>query len=74
MIGVDGIYVTTLIDPPLTTVELPRFDMGYRAGELLMEMIGKNSRRGKHIEMEGKMIIRKSTDKSAREDWVLTGW
>ena len=74
VIGVDGIYVTTLIDPPLTTVELPRFDMGYRAGELLMEMIGKNSRRGKHIEMEGKMIIRKSTDKSAREDWVLTGW
>ncbi len=74
VIGVDGIYVTTLIDPPLTTVELPRFDMGYRAGELLMEMISEKSHDGRHIEMEGKMIIRKSTDKSAREDWVLTGW
>ncbi len=74
VIGVDGIYVTTLIDPPLTTVELPRFDMGYRAGTLLLEMIQKNSRCGEHIEMEGKMIIRKSTEKSVREDWILTGW
>ncbi|MBQ3224985.1 MAG: LacI family DNA-binding transcriptional regulator [Oscillospiraceae bacterium] len=74
VIGVDGIYVTTLIDPPLTTVELPRFDMGYRAGNLLMEMIQGRSRYGEHIEMEGKMIIRKSTEKAAREDWVLTGW
>lgn len=74
VIGVDGIYVTSLIDPPLTTVELPKFDMGYKAGELLLKMIQKPSAKAEHIEMEGKMIIRKSTDKSAAEDWVLTGW
>ena len=72
--GVDGIYVTTLIDPPLTTVELPRYDMGYTAGNLLVEMISNKECEKKHISFKGKLIVRKSTNPDFQENWELTGW
>ncbi len=72
--GVDGIYVTTLIDPPLTTVELPRYEMGYRAGTLLVEMLNNKECIEKHIAFEGKLLVRKSTDNNAKDDWGLMGW
>lgn len=74
VIGADGIYVTTLIQPSLTTVELPRYEMGYRAGKLLAEMIQEPKTSGQHIQLEGKLVIRSSTDSGAKENWELTGW
>lgn len=73
VIGADGIYVTTLIEPLLTTVELPRYDMGYQAGKLLLDMI-QDPKAGQHLQLEGNLVIRKSTDPTAKEDWILTGW
>ena len=72
--GADGLYITSLISPPLTTVEFPRYDMGYRAGKMLIQMILNPSERGQHILMEGKLIVRESTDASVKGDWILTGW
>ena len=72
--GADGIYITSMISPALTTVEYPRYDMGYRAGKMLMEMIQNPQKLGQHIMMEGKLIIRESTDPSVKADWMLTGW
>jgi len=74
VIGADGIYVTTLIQPSLTTVELPRYEMGYRAGKLLAEMIQDPGTAGQSIRLEGKLVIRRSTDPGAQENWELTGW
>jgi DNA-binding LacI/PurR family transcriptional regulator len=72
--GVDGIYVTTLIDPPLTTVELPRYKLGYTAGTMLAEMIRNPDKRGEHIILPGKLVVRKSTNPGFTENWELTGW
>ena len=72
--GADGLYITSLISPALTTVEYPRYDMGYRAGKMLIDMIQNPSEKGQHILMEGKLIIRESTDTSAKGDWILNGW
>lgn len=74
VIGADGIYVTTLIEPSLTTVELPRYEMGYRAGKLLAEMIQEPKASGQYIQLEGRLVIRRSTDPEAKENWELTGW
>ncbi len=74
VIGVDGIYVTTLIDPPLTTVELPRYELGYRACDMLVEMLHEKEPQGQHITLDGKLVIRKSTDPNFKENWELTGW
>ena len=72
--GADGLYITSLISPALTTVEFPRYDMGYRAAQMLIQMILNPLERGQHILMEGKLIVRESTDASVKGDWILTGW
>lgn len=74
VIGVDGIYVTTLIEPALTTVELPRFELGYRAGSMLVEMLHNPEQKGQHITLDGKLIVRKSTNPEFKENWELAGW
>ena len=74
VIGADGIFVTSLIEPSLTTVELPRYEMGYRAVQLLIDMIRSHSETGEHIELEGKLIIRQSTDPTVQTDWSLKSW
>jgi len=74
VIGADGIFVNTLIEPSLTSVELPKYEMGYKSVQMLVDMIQNRKTVGEHIRMEGKMVIRKSTDASVSEDWNLTGW
>ena len=70
--GVDGIYVTTLINPSLTTVELPRYELGYNACNMLVKVLHGGKR--EHITLDGKLVIRKSTDSNYKENWELTGW
>jgi len=74
VMGVDGIYVTTLIEPSLTTVELPKYEMGKRACEMLVEMLTDPEADAQHISLDGKLIIRKSTDPNVKENWDLSGW
>lgn len=72
--GADGLYITSLISPALTTVEYPRYEMGYRAGNLLIDMIQNPSTPAQHVMLEGKLIVRESTDPTVQDDWILTGW
>ncbi len=74
VIGADGIFVASLIEPSLTSVELPRYEMGYKAVQLLIDMIRNHNDRGEHIELEGRLIIRQSTDPAVKTDWSLEGW
>lgn len=74
VIGADGIFVTSLIEPSLTSVELPRYEMGYKSIRLLMEMIQEHPEEGRHIELDGKLIIRQSTDATIKDNWELKGW
>lgn len=74
VIGADGIFAASLIEPSLTSVELPRNELGYKSIQLLMKMITEHPDRGEHVELEGKLIIRKSTDSSIEEEWNLKGW
>lgn len=62
VIGFDDIIVSKIIDPPLTTVQQPIYDMGETGGELLLSNIiegPKTVRR--EIILPTKLIIRKST-------------
>ncbi|MHC1724337.1 MAG: LacI family DNA-binding transcriptional regulator [Aminipila sp.] len=41
IVGFDDIYLASLVEPPLTTVKQPNYEMGYRAAELLIKNIEK---------------------------------
>lgn len=74
IIGADGIFVSSLIDPPLTTIDLPKYSMGYKSVQLLIDMIRNPDSNGQKIQLNAAMTIRKSTDANSNGEWILTGW
>lgn len=61
IMGFDDAEWTPLLDPPLTTVAQPTYDMGRRAAELLVKRIeSKRPRKPMLHLMEPQLIVRKS--------------
>ncbi len=62
VVGFDNIYMAKMIEPELTTVKQPNYEMGYKAVELLIEFLEKVDHRVKNtIILNTELIIRKST-------------
>src|SRR5699024_5464478 len=61
IIGFDNIDITSIIQPTITTVNQPRFDIGFQSLELLLEKIRKENTVEKQIFLETTLILREST-------------
>ena len=63
IVGFSNNKITSLVDPPLTTVNQPSFDMGKKAAEILVEMIenDKSDNQKNTIVLDAELIIRSST-------------
>lgn len=61
IVGFDDIYMTTLIEPQLTTVHQPNYQMGYKAAQMLVDIIEENIVEQKEEILKTKLIIRESS-------------
>lgn len=63
LIGFSNNKITTLVDPAITTVDQPSFEMGKKATSILIEMIEseKKNGRAKTIILDTKLIARNSS-------------
>lgn len=61
IIGFDDIAFAALADPPLTTVCLPRTELGRKAVEALMQTIERPDKRGVEIHVPTYLVTRGST-------------
>jgi DNA-binding LacI/PurR family transcriptional regulator len=59
--GFDDIPLARYYDPPLTTVSLPAFGLGWAAGERLIHLIQGEPLEQQELFLDSKLIIRKST-------------
>src|ERR1039458_2571505 len=60
VVGLDDLYLSSYTDPPLTTVQQPKQEMGRLAAQMLLELLsGKNP--DSRITMTGKLVVREST-------------
>jgi DNA-binding LacI/PurR family transcriptional regulator len=60
VIGLDDLYLTSYTDPPLTTVQQPKAEMGRLAAQILLELLaGKNPE--SRLTLAGKLVVREST-------------
>jgi DNA-binding LacI/PurR family transcriptional regulator len=59
-VGFDNEHFAARINPSLTTVNQPFFDIGLRAGILLVNRIESNISAPKHIELPVNLLIRES--------------
>jgi LacI family transcriptional regulator len=60
LVGFDNVNLSEYVDPALTTINLPGFDIGMNAGNLLINIIEEEEKKNRKIILDANMIIRKS--------------
>jgi DNA-binding LacI/PurR family transcriptional regulator len=60
VVGFDDMPWATSLQPPLTVVEQPVYDMGLYAARLMLERIAEPTKPVKHLILENKLVVRRS--------------
>lgn len=72
--GFDNLFPSTLITPAITTVDVPRYEMGVRAvKEVIKRIEDKEAAPTQHV-LEADMIVRASSCHHAVTQWNLENW
>jgi DNA-binding LacI/PurR family transcriptional regulator len=78
VVGYDDVFIASVMDPPLSTIHVQKHYMGKKAAELLLNQIENSEEYNKRpplaVEMESKLVVRRSTVKDTDDDWILVGW
>jgi LacI family transcriptional regulator len=61
LVGFDDIPLTEFIDPPLTTIRLPAYGLGWGAAEMLIRRINQESIKQPGVLLETALVVRKSS-------------
>jgi len=61
LVGFDDIYMAQLVSPELTTVRQPKYEMGYQAAELLINMIQNNGSELQQNILSTHLVVRGTT-------------
>ena len=60
LVGFDDVQLAHYVDPPLTTVRLPAYNLGYRAAALLTRLIGDELVEEPEILLQTELVVRQS--------------
>ncbi len=76
MIGYDDVFIASVMETPLSTIHIRKRHMGIEAARLLLARI---QRQGdpmppRRVELESRLVVRKSTSANAPEDWIMVDW
>jgi len=76
VVGFDNVFVSSIVEPSLSTIHIRKNHMGRNAADILFSRIEKNEPPSDIVkeELESRLVIRKSTMKDAAEDWILSEW
>jgi LacI family transcriptional regulator len=66
-IGFDDIPMAVYHDPPLTSIRLPAYGIGWAAADLLIRLMGGDDIRGRNILLKSELIVRDSCGALRRE-------
>ncbi len=61
LVGFDDIAVDTFSEPPLSTVQIPQYDLGYMAGEIVLKFLQAPSEKPVSYLYPVELIIRGSS-------------
>lgn len=76
LIGYDDVFISSIVQPSLSTIHVPRRAAGLEVANVLFDRIeGKNlNELPVRKEITTRLVIRKSTIKDSPEDWILSEW
>jgi len=61
LMGFDDVEAAQYVDPPLTTIAQPTFEMGKKGAELLLRLMDGEKPRKRIVVMEPRLVIRGTT-------------
>ena len=75
VVGFDNTFVSTLVSPQISTINVPKYRIGSSAARILIRLIQNNEPIDEHsCEMPISTIIRGSTEKDKLATWDLEDW
>lgn len=77
IIGYDDIFVSSIIEPSLSTIHIRKRHAGKEAAKILFQLIDQGEcadYKAQNVQLAGRLVVRKSTSKNVSEDWILTDW
>ena len=74
IVGFDNIFTSSLIETSLTTINVPKYEMGKLAAKLLIDLINGDKKEPEVIKLPVNLIVRQSTDLRGEKNWELYGW
>ncbi len=73
LVGFDNLFVSSLVEPSLTTIAVPRYQMGFEAARLLVQGI-ENRKVTEDIVLPISLVVRNSTRSNGDREWDLLSW
>lgn len=75
VVGFDNTFVSSIVKPAVTMINVPKYRMGVEAIERLCSLMREEgSEEGGSFELPTSLLIRESTTGESRENWDLEGW
>ena len=77
IIGSDDVFVSSIVEPSMSTVHIKKRSMGKRAAEILLKRISEKQEESNEViadEMDTRLVIRKSTDSEIQKEGSLIDW
>lgn len=71
--GIDNLSISSLISPALTTVNVPTYEMGFLSAKIISNIRDHLPCKKQH-KLDCNLIVRKSTNSFASNEWELFGW
>jgi len=66
LVGFDDVRLAHYVDPPLTTIRLPAYDLGYQAATLLTQLINGGPVEEREILLQTELVVRQSCGAARR--------
>ena len=63
LVGFDDIPFASYVDPPLTTIQQPMFEMGQRAMEIALKLMNDPDAKVPNVIIQSTLVVRESTIK-----------
>lgn len=73
IVGFDDLSVSSMIEPALTTIHVPTYQMGRVAAKIILDH-NESKNIVQNIELETTLVVRRSSDETATNEWELFGW
>lgn len=75
VVGFDNTFVASIVEPSLTSINIPKYKLGILAAETIIKKIENDSNETVCLELPINLVVRQSTHlKGGDKNWDLYGW